>query len=114
MEGATMMDTQVAEQHEEILAGLGSERAHSRIAEANGRQVQWIYNGDGSMVTVKTPGQIAYEEDVRRRPKHDDGTDRPTWEKLGAEYCASTGHVIRNSWERNPTPRAFAEPELLR
>lgn len=105
-----MVEQQIAEQHETILAGLAGQRAHSRIAEANGQPVQWTYNADGSMVAVKTPGQVAYEEDVRRRPKHDDGTARPTWEKLGAEYCASTGRVIRDSWERNPTPRAFVTP----
>ncbi len=38
-----------ADQHEEILAGLAGERAHSRIAQANGNPVRWTYNADGSM-----------------------------------------------------------------
>ena len=41
---------ETGEQHEEILAGLASERAHSRIREANtGRAVQWTYDGHGGM-----------------------------------------------------------------
>jgi hypothetical protein len=47
---------------------------------------------------MKTPGQLAYEEDVRREPKYDDGTPRITWAQLGA--------LKRESWERNPTVRA--------
>lgn len=39
-----------ADQHEEILAGLASERPHSRIREANtGRAIQWTYDGNGGM-----------------------------------------------------------------
>lgn len=41
-------------QHEEILAGLAGERAHSRIAEASGRKVEWTYNADGSMAKPRT------------------------------------------------------------
>lgn len=38
-----------AEQHEEILAGLANERAHSRFYDANGQPVQWTYTGKGRM-----------------------------------------------------------------
>lgn len=41
-----------------------------------------------------TPGQIAYQEDVRRRPTYGDGTPRKSWEEL----C----DVARWSWEREP------------
>ena len=52
----------------------------------------------------KTPGQIAYEEDVRRKPNYHprvDGTVRPrrTWDELDA--------VTKRSWEINPTPRSW-------
>lgn len=30
----------------------------------------------------KTPGQIAYEEDVLRRPTYDSGLPRKPWDKL--------------------------------
>lgn len=46
---------------------------------------------------AKTPGQIAYEEDCKRRPTYDDATPRKTWDQLDK--------VSRWSWERNPTPR---------
>ncbi len=45
-------DEAVAWQHEEILAGLAKERAHSRIRQANGQPVQWTYSGTGSMVPI--------------------------------------------------------------
>lgn len=50
----------------------------------------------------KTPGQIAYEEDVSRKPFYHpraDGTVVPRlpWDQLGA--------FERWSWEKNPTPR---------
>ena len=48
-------------------------------------------------MTAKTPGQLAYEADVARRPLYSHGQPRRTW----AELC----HVARWSWERNPTPR---------
>lgn len=32
--------------------------------------------------TIKSPGQIAYEEDVRRRPTYDTGEARAGWDKL--------------------------------
>lgn len=44
-----------------------------------------------------TPGQIAYQEDVRRRPTYGDGTPRKSWEEL----C----DVARWSWEREPPER---------
>ena len=47
----------------------------------------------------KTPGQIAYEEDVRRCPEYHDGMKRPAWGKLH--------DVSKMSWERDPTPREF-------
>lgn len=37
------------EAHEEILAGLASERPHSRIKTASGQPVQWTYDGHGGM-----------------------------------------------------------------
>jgi hypothetical protein len=53
---------------------------------------------------MKTPGQIAYEEDVRRKPGYHprvDGTVRPrrTWGELD--------RVVQQSWELNPTPREW-------
>jgi len=101
VEGKTM-DLQVAEQHEEILAGLAGECAHSRIADSNGRPVRWTYNEDGSMATVKTPGQLAYERDLEHEPNYNfanHGTDapRPAWHELS--------EVARWSWEKNPTDR---------
>lgn len=47
---------------------------------------------------MKTPGQLAYEEDVRREPKYNDGTPRRTWAQLD--------ELMRDSWERKPTVRA--------
>ena len=97
-----MVDQQVAEQHETILAGLCGERAHSRIAQSNGRAVQWTYNGNGSMAPVKTPGQIAYERDLERKPNYnrsDHGSDGPR------PKCHELSEIARWSWERNPTDR---------
>ncbi len=53
-DSSNMTDAYLTEQaHEEILAGLASERAHSRFREANtGRAIQWTYNGDGSMAKL--------------------------------------------------------------
>ena len=42
-------EKKTAWQHEEILAGLGKERAHSRFRNAQGVDVRWVYNGDGTM-----------------------------------------------------------------
>lgn len=49
-----MVDQVVAEQHETLLAGLAGERAHSRIMTANGEDVRWTYNADGSMGAAPT------------------------------------------------------------
>jgi YD repeat-containing protein len=97
-----MVEQQVADQHETILAGLAGERAHSRISEANGRPVQWTYDANGSMAAVRTPGQLAYERDLERQPTYhiaDHGTDapRPAWHELS--------DIARWSWEQNPTDR---------
>lgn len=54
----------------------------------------------------KTPGQLAYEEDVRRKPTYDGGLARAAWDKL-ADH-------VKESWERNPTPRAWDRPGMLR
>lgn len=46
----------------------------------------------------KTPGQIAYEEDVMRCPRYPhDRSWRPIWAELS--------DFAKKSWERNPTPR---------
>lgn len=45
-------DARVAEQHEEILAGLAREVPHSRIRQANGMPCQWTYTANG-MVEVR-------------------------------------------------------------
>lgn len=47
---------------------------------------------------MKTPGQIAYEEDVRRQPTYHDGSPRRPWDQLG--------DAVQWDWERNPTPKA--------
>ena len=54
------------------------------------------------MTRNPTPGELAYIEDVRRRPTYDGGEPRAAWSQLDA--------VIRQSWERNPTPRDWAAP----
>lgn len=46
---ATQDEQNTAEAHEEILAGLASERPHSRTRTAEGRAVQWTYDGHGGM-----------------------------------------------------------------
>lgn len=51
----------------------------------------------------KSPGQLAYEEDVRRRPRYPDGKPRDTWDQIDP--------IARWSWNRNPTQR-FKQPEL--
>lgn len=47
----------------------------------------------------KSRGQLAYEEDVRRRPLYDDQTKRPHWSRLRA--------IARYSWQRKPVPRTW-------
>lgn len=48
----------------------------------------------------KTPGQRAYEEDVRRMPTYHDGAPRATWNDLSSAFQAN--------WERNPAPRDWS------
>jgi hypothetical protein len=45
----------------------------------------------------KTPGQLAYERDLARKPLYHDGSARPTWADLWA--------AAKDSWERNPNDR---------
>lgn len=52
------------------------------------------------MTNRKTPGQLAYEADVRIQPLYHDGTARRGWETL----CPA----MRGTWERNPTPHPRA------
>ena len=54
---------------------------------------------------IKTPGQLAYEEDLRRCPSYPDGTPRPGWDDLTSRY----GEIVRKSWEKDPTPRTYKE-----
>lgn len=48
---------------------------------------------------MKSKGQIAYEEDVRRYKDAGGPIVRAPWDEL-PEYC-------KESWERNPTPREW-------
>jgi len=60
------------------------------------------------LAPAKTPGQLAYEEDVRRKPTYGhttDDTTRPTWHQLTDIYGQQTADVMRDSWERQPTAR---------
>lgn len=41
---------------------------------------------------MKSPGQLAYEADVARRPTYDDGSPRKRWEQLDAN--------MQWSWQR--------------
>lgn len=50
---------------------------------------------------TKTRGELAYEEDCRRRPTYDDGTQRRPWSALDS--------VCRYSWERDPRPRDWSQ-----
>lgn len=49
----------------------------------------------------KTPGQIAYEEELKIMPNYFGGSRRPSWGEL-------TDHA-RMSWERCPMPRDFSK-----
>lgn len=52
---------------------------------------------------TKSPGQLAYEEDLRRQPAYPQSAEpRPSWELL-AEYAQWT-------WDRTPTPRDWSTP----
>lgn len=53
--------------------------------------------------TIKTPGQLAYEEELRRCPNYPDGSPRPAWDDLTSRY----GEWLRKAWEMNPTPRTY-------
>ena len=59
------------------------------------------YQGSTQPPARPTPGQLAYEEDCRRRPRYTHGARalRPFWHELPA-HC-------RRSWEENPTPRDY-------
>lgn len=45
----------------------------------------------------KSPGQMAYETELKARPTYHDGTARKTWAHLGEPE--------RGTWDRDPTPR---------
>lgn len=47
----------------------------------------------------KSDAQLAYEEDVRRRPFYNDGSPRCDWHSLD--------DLRRSTWIKNPTPREF-------
>ena len=49
--------------------------------------------------TTKTPGQLAYEEDVRRQPTYHKADPRKTWDQL-AQWA-------RDQWNNDPRPREF-------
>ncbi len=44
-----------------------------------------------------SPGQIAYEAELKVSPTYADGSPRKTWNQLDA--------IAKQSWEKNPTPR---------
>jgi hypothetical protein len=46
-----------------------------------------------------TAGQIAYEEDVRRKPTYHTGEKRKSWHELDKPE--------QMTWERNPTSRDY-------
>jgi hypothetical protein len=60
--------------------------------------------GAHAMTHNQTPGEIAYNEDVRRRPAYDKGAPRPAWATLET--------YAKQSWERQPTPREWNAPAL--
>ena len=49
-----------------------------------------------------TPGELAYNEDVRRQPTYHTGERRPAWTALET--------YAKQSWERDPTPRDWTAP----
>jgi hypothetical protein len=51
-----------------------------------------------SAPVIKSPGQIAYEEDCRLEPLYHHGAPRVAWDRLDL--------LAQQSWERNPTVRA--------
>lgn len=48
---------------------------------------------------AKTPGQLAYEEDVRLCPTYHDGAPRRRWNEIP--------WYAQQSWEEHPVPRAI-------
>lgn len=69
--------------------------SHNALRAAVNRAI-----AEGSPVFVEIhPGQIAYEEDCRRKPTYHDGTPRKSWEQLD--------EIEQLSWRRNPTPRNY-------
>ncbi|CAB5187322.1 hypothetical protein UFOVP165_31 [uncultured Caudovirales phage] len=54
------------------------------------------------MTRNPTPGELAYNEDARRRPTYDTGEPRAAWATLDV--------AVQWSWERNPTPRDWTAP----
>lgn len=54
------------------------------------------------MTHNQTLGEIAYNEDVRRRPTYDHGKPRLKWAHL-ADW-------MKRSWEDKPTPRDWTAP----
>lgn len=51
-------------------------------------------------VSWHSAGRVAYKADVAANPVYHDGAPRKTWEQLDQPE--------RDTWERNPTPRATA------
>lgn len=54
----------------------------------------------------KTPGQLAYESELKFVPEYKPGLPRPAWEHL-SEHAKS-------SWEKNPTPRWTEQPIFVK
>jgi len=54
------------------------------------------------MTRNMTPGELAYNEDVRRQPTYHTGERRPAWAALET--------YAKQSWERDPTPRDWTVP----
>lgn len=52
---------------------------------------------DRLALEATSPGQRAYESELRARPVYHDGKPRKTWAQLG--------DLERSTWERDPTPR---------
>jgi hypothetical protein len=55
---------------------------------------------------TRTPGQAAYEEDCRRKPRYEHGPVRRAWRQLDL--------AERGTWERNPTPRDFGPLDTVK
>ncbi|HEY0684708.1 MAG TPA: hypothetical protein VGD45_20395 [Steroidobacter sp.] len=52
----------------------------------------------------KSPGQIAYEQELLVKPNYHDGTPRKAWDQLK--------DFAQISWEQDPTPRYRNVAEL--